>query len=108
MADLGIKNFQQLIGRTDLLEVTKNLSDKAATLDFSLLLKNALDLRSDKINIIGGSVAQDFGLEKRADNDLIIKAQPVIDGTKNSIEIVSTINNEERTYSSTLSYHIAW
>lgn len=106
MAELGVKKFQQLIGRTDFLPVRKDTTFKAATLDLSLLLKNALELRPGT-NIIGGSEIQDFVLEKRADNDLIAKAQPVIDGKQKLLEIVSTINNEERAYTSTLSYTIA-
>lgn len=107
MANLGIRKFQELIGRTDYLKVKKDVSAKAATLDFSLLLKNALDLRPGT-NIIGGSVKQDFVLENRADNALIAKCLGVINGTEQSINIVSTIQNEERAYTSTLSYTIAW
>lgn len=107
MAELGIKKFQQLIGRTDLLRVRKDTTLKASMLDMSLLLKNALDLRPGT-NIIGGSKSQDFGLETRADNMLIERARPVIDGLEKSVEIVSEIRNEERAYTTTLNYEIAW
>lgn len=106
MAELGIRKFQQLIGRTDLLKMRSDATTKAATLDMSHLLKNALDMRPDT-NIIGGSERQDFNLEKRADNQLIETARGVIDGTVKSVEIVSTICNEERAYTTTLSYEIA-
>lgn len=106
MANLGIRKFQDLIGRTDLLRVKKDLSQKAATLDFSLLLKSALELRPNT-NIQGGSIRQDFGLENRADNNLIAKSLGVINGTENCVDIETTINNEERAYTSTLSYTIA-
>lgn len=107
MANLGIRKFQDLVGRTELLRVRKDLKDKAATLDFSLVLKNALDLRPGT-NIRGGSVKQEFGLDNRADNVLIAKSIGVINGTENHVDIVSVINNEERAYTSTLSYTIAW
>lgn len=107
MAGLGIRKFQDMIGRTDLLKVKEKNTLKASTLDFSLLLKNALELRPNT-NIIGGSVKQDFVLENRADNDLIKRSQGVINGTEKSVSIVSTIKNEERAYTSTLSYTIAW
>lgn len=107
MADLGIRKFQQLVGRTDLLRVKEKLSLKASTLDYSLLLKNALDLRPGT-NIVGGSVKQDFSLGNRADNVLIAKCLGVINGTEEHVDIISTINNEERAYTSTLSYTIAW
>lgn len=107
MANLGIRNFGDLIGRTDLLKVRKNLTEKAATLDFSLLLKNALEMRPNT-NIVGGSVKQDFQLENRADNSLIARCLGVINGTENHVDIESKIHNEERAYTSTLSYTIAW
>lgn len=107
MAKLGIKKFQQLIGRTDFLGVRKDATKKASTLDLSLLLKNALELRPGT-NIFGGSQPQDFGLDKRADVELIRLAKPVIDGSQKTIEINSTIRNEERAYTSTLNYEIAW
>lgn len=107
MANLGIRKFQDLIGHTELLRVKKGLERKSATLDFSLVLQNALDLRPGT-NIRGGSVKQDFGLENRADNVLIAKSLGVISGSEQHVDIVSVINNEERAYTSTLSYTIAW
>lgn len=107
MANLGVRKFGDLIGRTDLLKVRKNLPPKASTLDFSLLLKNALDLRPGT-NIVGGSIKQDFQLENRADNSLIARCLGVINGTESHVDIKSKIHNEERAYTSTLSYTIAW
>uniref|UniRef100_A0A0K8TT44 Glutamate synthase [NADH] n=1 Tax=Tabanus bromius TaxID=304241 RepID=A0A0K8TT44_TABBR len=106
MASLGIRKFQELIGRTDLLQVRKDLTSKASTLDMSPLLKNALELRPNT-NIVGGSVKQDFQLEKRADNQIIEQSMAVINGEQTNVNIVSKINNEERAFGSTLSYHIA-
>ena len=58
MARLGIKKFQDLIGRTDLLRpVDQNSNPKARCLDFSLILKNALHMRPG-VNIRGGSDSQ--------------------------------------------------
>ncbi|XP_055688026.1 uncharacterized protein LOC129792715 [Lutzomyia longipalpis] len=107
MANLGIRKFQDLIGRTDLLTVRPEvLSEKASSLNFALLLKSALDLRPGT-NIIGGSVAQNFELEKRADNVLIEKCAAVIEGRQKSIVLDMEIHNEERAFASTLSYVIA-
>lgn len=65
MASLGIKRFQDLIGRTDLLKVYFNKSNpKAQMLDYSAILLDALSLRPGT-SIIGGSVKQDFALENR-------------------------------------------
>jgi len=57
MASLGIRKFQDLIGRTDLLRVSDTGNPKAKTLNFSLILKNALHMRPG-VNIIGGSQRQ--------------------------------------------------
>ena len=57
MARLGIRKFQDLIGRTDLLRVCDTGNLKAKTLNFSLILKNALHMRPG-VNIVGGSQRQ--------------------------------------------------
>ncbi|XP_049540624.1 uncharacterized protein LOC125954403 [Anopheles darlingi] len=106
MAGLGLRRFQELIGRTDLLKMRDTVSLKGSLLDLEMLLKSALDLRPGT-NIIGGSLRQDFGLEKRSDNELIKRAMGVIEGAANELTIDMKINNEERAFSSTLSYEIA-
>lgn len=107
MASLGIRKFQDLIGRTDLLCVKNDPNNgKARTLDLQMVLQNALEMRPNT-NIVGGSVKQEFGLEKRSDNELIARSQGVINGTEKSVDISLKIVNEERAFASTLSYHIA-
>lgn len=106
MAKLGVKKFQDLIGRTDFLKPAENRSSKGSTLDLSLLLQPALELRPNT-NIVGGSVKQNFDLDQRADNDLIAQAQQIFDGSSKVVNISSKIRNEERSYGSTLSYTIA-
>ncbi|KYN05005.1 Glutamate synthase [NADH], amyloplastic [Cyphomyrmex costatus] len=107
MANLGIRKFQDLIGRTDLLKVRDDISiEKAKTLNLSNVLRNALDLRPG-VNIKGGTVKQDFQLENRLDNKLIELAGPVLNGIHNRVDIEMNINNECRAFGSTLSYHIA-
>ena len=65
MAKLGFRTMQEMIGRTDKLRFNpKQTSEKAQLLDFSLLLTRATDLRAD-VNIQGGSMGQDFELNKR-------------------------------------------
>lgn len=107
MANLGISKFQDLIGRTDLLRVSEKRPTKANTLNLSMLLQDALSMRPGT-NIIGGSVKQDFQLEKRSDNELIAKIQPIFNGSEDNVTLKMRINNEERAFGSTLSYHIAW
>lgn len=107
MASLGIRKFQDLVGRTDLIKIRPSPEKaKVHTLNFSAVLKNALEMRPNT-NIIGGSVAQNFELEKRSDNILIKQAHEVIHGTKDSVDISLEITNEERAFGTTLSYEIA-
>lgn len=57
MASMGVRKFQELVGRTDLLRKRDSCSDKAKLLDFSHVLKNALHMRPG-VNIVGGSIGQ--------------------------------------------------
>ncbi|XP_071038942.1 uncharacterized protein [Parasteatoda tepidariorum] len=107
MASLGIKKFQDLIGRTDLLKVFNNKSNpKAQMLDYSAILMDALSFRPGT-NIVGGSLKQDFLLENRIDNLLIKQAADVLEKRKKDVTIHMDITNVDRTFGATLSYHIA-
>ncbi|XP_045493540.1 glutamate synthase [NADH], amyloplastic isoform X2 [Colias croceus] len=107
MAAVGVRRFQELIGRTDLLKVRENNDNhKARALNLSLILKNALHMRPG-VNIVGGSKSQDFQLEKRLDNQVIQQCAGILDGTQQNIDISMKITNEDRAFTSTLSYHIA-
>jgi glutamate synthase (NADPH/NADH) len=64
MAKLGIRKFQDLIGRTDFLHPREGHHLKADLMDLEGVLKNALELRSN-VDIRGGSVAQNFRLDNR-------------------------------------------
>ena len=64
MAKLGIRKFQDLIGRTEFLRPREGHHLKADLLNMDNILMNASELRSD-VDIRGGSVAQNFRLENR-------------------------------------------
>lgn len=71
MASLGVRKYQELIGRTDLLKVRENNSNvKAKLLNLNLILKNALHMRPG-VNIIGGSKSQVSILRQTAENSVI-------------------------------------
>ncbi|XP_046391906.1 glutamate synthase [NADH] isoform X1 [Ischnura elegans] len=106
MAAAGIRKFQDLVGRTDLLCVKDTGNPKAKTLNFTPILKNALHMRPGT-NIVGGSENQDFQLEKRLDQTLMELAAPVMEGKQSSINIEMNISNECRAFASTLSYAIS-
>lgn len=61
-----------MIGRSDLLKPRESPnSNKSKLLKFDQILTNALDLRPG-VNIVGGSMRQDFELEKRLVSLLIL------------------------------------
>ncbi|XP_076371707.1 uncharacterized protein LOC143257208 isoform X2 [Tachypleus tridentatus] len=106
MARMGVRRLQDLIGRTDLLTRYNNTKNpKAALLDFSPILLNAMSLRPG-VSIIGGSIRQNFSLEKRLDNLLLRQAAEVIEGKTQNITIHMDISNEDRGFATTLSYHV--
>jgi len=109
LSKLGCRRLQDIIGRTDLLRFSPDPTNpKVAYLNFDAILCNALDLRPGT-NILGGSVKQDYQLEKRLDNQLIREAQSIIDNPENKrpISISMKICNTDRAFGSTLSYYIA-
>ncbi|XP_070567565.1 uncharacterized protein [Ptychodera flava] len=108
MAKMGFSTFQEMIGRTDMLKPAEEpVISKAKLLNFDPILKNASDLRPD-VNIIGGSLNQDFALEKRIDNYLIESCRDIIDGVNmDQVHLDLKTNNESRTFATTLSYHVS-
>jgi glutamate synthase (NADH) len=108
MAKLGIRKFQDLIGRTEFLKFSPDpRNPKAALLDYSAILCNALSLRPGT-NIVGGSVAQDFQLEDRLDNQVIEASKSIIENNSLiPINLEFPIMNQIRAFGATLSYHIA-
>ena len=104
MAKLGIRTFNELIGRSDLLDTRKGIAHwKARGLDFSRIFHQPQ---------IGPEVAryhvenQDHGLDKALDHRLIELAQPALSrGEKVTIEM--PIRNINRTVGTMLSGEIA-
>ena len=68
MAKLGVRRFQDLIGRTDFLKRRSdggpNRNPKADMLRLDAILHNARNMRPEA-SIEAGTVAQNFQLEKR-------------------------------------------
>jgi len=104
MAQLGVRKFDDLIGRADLLDMKKGIEHwKAQGLDFS---------RVFQMPQMPASVAryhretQDHGLEKALDNRLIELAQPALERGK-KVAIDMPIRNINRTVGTMLSHEIA-
>ncbi len=92
MAQLGIRKFDDLIGRSDLLDIKKGIEHwKACGLDFSrLFARPTVPADVPRFH----TEAQDHGLEKSLDRVLIERCRPAIErGEKVSfIEVARNVN----------------
>ncbi|HEX7217738.1 MAG TPA: glutamate synthase large subunit [Burkholderiales bacterium] len=104
MSQLGIRKIDELIGRTELLDMRKGIEHwKARGLDFSRVF--AMPQMPADVSRFHNE-AQQHGLEKALDNRLIELARPALErGEKVSIE--TPIRNINRTVGTMLSYEIA-
>ena len=104
MAEMGVRSFDELIGRTDLLEKRAGIEHwKAKGLDFSRIFQQPA---------VSGDVprrhteSQDHGLDKALDLQLIAAARPALEkGEK--VEIALPVKNINRTVGSMLSGEVA-
>ncbi|MEN9314923.1 MAG: Ferredoxin-dependent glutamate synthase 1, partial [Pseudomonadota bacterium] len=104
MAKLGIRRFDDLIGRADLLDTRKGIEHwKARGLDFS---------RVFAVPQIGADAprrcveTQDHGLSSALDNKLIELARPALE-KKEKVSFILPINNVNRTVGTMLSGEVA-
>ncbi|MBB1072886.1 glutamate synthase subunit alpha [Rhodoferax sp. 4810] len=100
MAQLGIRKFDDMIGRADLLDMRSGIEHwKASGLDFSRLF--AMPLVADDVAKFHTS-AQDHGLEKSLDNVLIAKSRPAIDKGER-VQFIEVARNVNRSVGAMLS-----
>jgi glutamate synthase (NADPH/NADH) large chain len=104
MAQLGIRTLNDLIGRTELLDMKQGIEHwKAKGLDFTKVFT---------MPRMPAEVArfhcerQQHGLEKALDNRIIELAQPALE-RREKVTIEMPIRNINRTVGTTLSWHIA-
>ncbi len=102
MAQLGIRRFDDLIGRTDLLDTRQGIEHwKARGLDFSRIF-HAIDSADDRRQ----TATQDHGLTHALDHLLIERCKPAIDlGEK--VSFITPVRNRNRTIGAMLSGAIA-
>jgi len=104
MAQLGIRKFNDLIGRSDLLDMKKGVEHwKAKGLDFSkIFYQPAIGPEVPRFH----TEAQDHGLAKALDHRLIELAKPALErGEKVSIDM--PVRNVNRTVGTMLSGEVA-
>jgi glutamate synthase (NADPH) large chain len=104
MAGMGIRQFNDLIGRADLLNMQKGIDHwKLAGLDFSKVFHQP---KVDQSVSLFNNDVQDHGLKNALDNQLIALAKPALEkGEKVTIEL--PITNTNRTCGTMLSNQVA-
>ncbi len=104
MAQMGVRKFEDLIGRSDLLDMRKGIKHwKAKGLDFSKVFhqpKVAADVARRHAE------TQDHELEKALDNDLIAQAKEALDA-KRVVTIETRIGSVNRSVGTMLSHEVA-
>ena len=104
MASLGISKFNDLIGRSDLLDKQKGIDHwKINGLDFSKIFYQP-EIKNDTVKY--NTESQDHGLQNALDNELIKKTISAINN-KSNIEFEVSITNVNRTVGTMLSHEIA-
>jgi glutamate synthase (NADPH/NADH) large chain len=104
MAQMGVRKFDELIGRSDLLDMNRGIAHwKSQGLDFSKVFHQPNMAASVARR---HAEAQDHGLDKALDNALIVQAQNALN-TKQPVVIESAICNRNRTVGAMLSHEIA-
>ncbi len=94
MASLGFRTMDEMIGRSDKLEMRPAIAHwKAKGVDLSRILQQPDVPASVARRAVR---AQDHGLDKALDNELIEHAQPSLD-TRQPVVITMPIRNEHRT-----------
>ncbi|HZY20102.1 MAG TPA: glutamate synthase-related protein [Ramlibacter sp.] len=100
MAQLGIRKFDELIGRTDLLDMKKGIEHwKARGLDFTRLLAQPLvPAEVPRLHVEN----QDHGLDKSLDNILIERSRPAIERGER-VQFMEVARNVNRSVGAMLS-----
>ncbi|MBK1890056.1 glutamate synthase subunit alpha [Undibacterium sp. 14-3-2] len=104
MAQLGVRTYDELIGRVDLLDKSKAVSHwKAKGLDFSRIFHQPELADGAAIRHVD---VQDHGLEKALDNKLIAQAKHALE-TGEKVSFISPVKNLNRTVGAMLSGEVA-
>jgi glutamate synthase (NADPH/NADH) large chain len=104
MASLGMREFGELVGQSEVLDKDAAINHwKARGLDFSALFHKP-DVSEDVA--IAHCERQNHGLEKVLDQDLIRQAKPALD-KKTPVKIERTISNRDRAAGAMLSGEVA-
>ncbi|HLY96683.1 MAG TPA: glutamate synthase-related protein, partial [Sideroxyarcus sp.] len=104
MAQMGVRKFDELVGRSDLLDVRKGITHwKAKGLDFSKVFHQP-DMPASVAR--RHAEEQDHGLAQALDNDLIAEAKEALDAQR-VVTIETRIRNVNRSVGTMLSHEVA-
>ena len=104
MAQLGVRTYDELIGRVDLLDKSKAIAHwKAKGLDFSRIFHQPELADGEAVRHVD---VQDHGLEKALDNKLIAQAKHALE-TGEKVSFISPVKNLNRTVGAMLSGEVA-
>ncbi|NEV61280.1 glutamate synthase large subunit [Thiorhodococcus minor] len=104
MAKLGFRTMDEMIGQSDRLEMRRAIDHwKAQGLDFTNLLAKP-EVGAEVA--ISNCEAQDHGLDKALDHELIRQAKPALERGE-SVRIETPIKNYNRTFGALLSGRVA-
>ena len=99
MAELGFRTVDEMVGRTDLLEMQDALSHwKAKGLDYSSILRNVPSVPEER----RCTLKQDHGIEDTLDRTLIKQAESALEGGQ-PVKLTAEIRNVNRTIGTMLS-----
>jgi glutamate synthase (NADPH/NADH) large chain len=104
MAQLGIRSYDELIGRADLLDKSKAIGHwKAQGLDFSAIFYQP---KSESPRHIYHTETQDHGLDRALDHKLIAQARAALE-KGDRVSFISPVRNVNRTVGTMLSGEVA-
>jgi glutamate synthase (NADPH/NADH) large chain len=104
MAELGFRTWNEMVGQSDRLDMRKAINHwKAKGLDYSRLLAKP-EAGADVA--LYNSEAQDHGLDKAMDLELIKRAQPALE-KGDAVKIEIDVHNYNRTFGTMLSGRVA-
>ncbi|TNF53656.1 MAG: glutamate synthase large subunit [Gammaproteobacteria bacterium] len=108
MARLGVRRFDELIGRADLIDVRRAISHwKAKGLDFSRLLHPAaVAVAPGEVVATHQCEPQDHGLARALDHELIRQAAPALERGE-PVQIDIAVRNHHRSLGAMLSGRVA-
>ena len=104
MAKLGVRSVDELVGRTDLLKVRTDITEKQKRVDLSMILNNPYVGKEDAI--FNPKQVYDFELEKTLDEKVLLKQleKALKAGQKRSIEV--DVKNTDRAFGTILGSEI--